>query len=323
MSRGYTRSFWWMDPSSIFSSLSVVTYSIEVHWSFGSEALSTAASVEEHEDAQYAACLFRYERKYAVLMRSHSNFACIDDKHRKLVNHGCSSGLCGTRTTSYCPFWDAVTSSRPQFYLVSYLLWFCCDIPDEVSGSWYTGDVMVIFKEGAFESSSPLRHSTELAKIELKTCQFFSSIWMVALTIEWHTSVKLALIVLFRKLDLDYLCAVRTAPYHSYRNPVERIMSILNLGLQAVGLARKSMPADMEAEASKCNNLKALRTVAERNKGFCEASLDSISPVKILLMDIARRLELKGCKFSLFTAAGDDELDELWTACITSYWQRV
>ena len=35
---------------------------------------------KEHEDAHYAACLFRYEREYAVLMRSHSNFACIDDK---------------------------------------------------------------------------------------------------------------------------------------------------------------------------------------------------------------------------------------------------
>ena len=72
-----------------------------------------------------------------------------------------------------------------------------------------------------------------------------------------YISVKLALIVLFRKRDLDYLCAVRTAPYHSYKNPVER-MSTLNLGLQAVALAQKSMPADMEAEASKCNNLKAL-----------------------------------------------------------------
>ena len=39
-----------------------------------------------------------------------------------------------------------------------------CDIPDEVSGSWYTGDVMVLFKEGSFEPSSPLCHSTELAK---------------------------------------------------------------------------------------------------------------------------------------------------------------
>ncbi len=54
-------------------------------------------------------------------------------------------------------------------------------------------------------------------------------------------SVKCTLIALFRKLDLDYLCAARTAPYHSYRNPVERIMSIINLGLQSVGLARRQL----------------------------------------------------------------------------------
>ena len=40
-----------------------------------------------------------------------------------------------------------------------------CDIPDEVSGSWYTGDVMVMFREGAFEPSSPVRHSSELGNI--------------------------------------------------------------------------------------------------------------------------------------------------------------
>ena len=117
---------------------------------------------------------------------------------------------------------------------------------------------MLSKKEGAFKPSSPLSHSTELAKIvddRAQDKQFFSSIWIVALTIEWCTyiSVKLALIVLFRKLDLDYLCAVRTAPYHSYRNAVERITSILNLGLQAVATARKSMLADMKAEISKCN----------------------------------------------------------------------
>jgi hypothetical protein len=40
-----------------------------------------------------------------------------------------------------------------------------CDILDEVSGSWYTGALIVMFKEGAFELSSPIRHSTELANV--------------------------------------------------------------------------------------------------------------------------------------------------------------
>ena len=44
-----------------------------------------------------------------------------------------------------------------------------------------------------------------------------------------YISVQISLICLFKKLDLDYLCACRTAPYHSWRNPVERIMSVIIL----------------------------------------------------------------------------------------------
>ena len=37
---------------------------------------------KQHEDSHYAACLFRYEREYALLVRDHAIFVCIDDKHR-------------------------------------------------------------------------------------------------------------------------------------------------------------------------------------------------------------------------------------------------
>jgi hypothetical protein len=46
-------------------------------------------------------------------------------------------------------------------------------------------------------------------------------------------SVQVALIALFRSLQLDYLLAARTCPGHSFRNPVETWKAILNL---AVGL---------------------------------------------------------------------------------------
>ena len=39
------------------------------------------------------------------------------------------------------------------------------DIPTEISGSWYVGQVFVLFKVGAFEPSSPVRHATELFSI--------------------------------------------------------------------------------------------------------------------------------------------------------------
>lgn len=88
-------------------------------------------------------------------------------------------------------------------------------------------------KEAAFEASSPLRHATELYSV-LKHEQEGRPILFLytdggpdhRLT---YLSVQLSLVALFRNLDLDFLCAARTAPYHSWRNPVERIMSILNM----------------------------------------------------------------------------------------------
>ncbi len=46
-----------------------------------------------------------------------------------------------------------------------------------------------------------------------------------------YLSVQISLICLFFTLDLDMLVAARTAPHHSFRNPVERIVSLLNIGL--------------------------------------------------------------------------------------------
>ena len=56
-----------------------------------------------------------------------------------------------------------------------------------------------------------------------------------------HTSVRLGLLALFLDLDLDTMVVMRTAPTQSWANPVERVMSALNLGLQGVALARCEM----------------------------------------------------------------------------------
>ena len=53
-----------------------------------------------------------------------------------------------------------------------------------------------------------------------------------------YASVQQSLLALFIQLNLDFLCAVRTPPHNSWKNPAERIMSILNLALQGVGIAR-------------------------------------------------------------------------------------
>ena len=73
-----------------------------------------------------------------------------------------------------------------------------------------------------------------------------------------YVSTQLSLIALFLNLDLDLLCAAWTVPNQSWRNPVERIMSIVNLGLQSVGIMRKEIPAEAEKVLKNCNSIKQI-----------------------------------------------------------------
>ena len=50
------------------------------------------------------------------------------------------------------------------FSIVSSVL-LVVDIPDEISGSWYTGQVFVGLKDAVFEQSSLIRHMTELHEV--------------------------------------------------------------------------------------------------------------------------------------------------------------
>lgn len=61
-----------------------------------------------------------------------------------------------------------------------------------------------------------------------------------------YMSVKLSIIALFLEMDLDCVIALRTAPSNSWANPVERIMSIVNMGLQGVGVMRRKGNEDFE-----------------------------------------------------------------------------
>ena len=265
---------------------------------------------KQHEDSHYAVCIYRYERECAVFMKDHAIFVSIDDKHRVKIgepNFPVASAERGRQVL--VPSGSQLLAGDHDFTKFSVIpsVVLLTEIPEEFSGSWYSGQVFVMLKEGAFEPSSPARHSMELGAIIEQRAPNRQVLFIYSddgpdhrLT---YLSVKVALIV---KLNLG--------PYHSYRNSVEHIMSILNLGLQAVALARQQMPDEMETEAARCNSLKTLRKVAERRPEFRSACLDSVAPAKVLLTDIVRRLELKEKKFEVFTAATQEELDAFWTS---------
>jgi len=76
-----------------------------------------------------------------------------------------------------------------------------------------------------------------------------------------YVSVQLSLVALYLNLDLDFLTACRTAPNHSMKNPVERLMVIINLDFQSVGVMRSKLSDEFEQKIQNCNSLKELRTV--------------------------------------------------------------
>jgi len=117
------------------------------------------------------------------------------------------------------------------------------EIPESINGSFYHGQVCVGIKDNVFEASSTYRHTTELNN--LSTMQNDLNPVLPLYTDDGpdhrvnFLSVQLSYIALFLTCDLDYLVAVRTPPYNSWKYPAERIMSELNLALQAVGVMRQ------------------------------------------------------------------------------------
>jgi len=47
-------------------------------------------------------------------------------------------------------------------------------------------------------------------------------------------------------LNLDVLVVCRAAPHNSWKNPVEQIMTVINLGLQCVGMMRQEGSSEFE-----------------------------------------------------------------------------
>ena len=168
---------------------------------------------------------------------------------------------------------------------------FVTDIPESVESSWYTGKALVGLKEAIFEPSSPSRHNSAEFYDVLTTQDLQMKPVMFMYTDSGpdhrltYLSVQMSLTSLFLELDLDLLCASCTAPFHSWRNPVERIMSILNLGLQSIGLMRKQVEGRLESTISKCNNMKQLRAAAQKNQ-----SLSMKSWIACLLWKLSLRM---------------------------------
>lgn len=80
------------------------------------------------------------------------------------------------------------------------------------------------------------------------------------------------------------LVAVRTPPMNSWKNPPERIMSILNLALQSVGLMRKEQSENFKKKVKSISSISQLRDLASQSIEYKQEMMDSIEPVKVCFL---------------------------------------
>ena len=259
-----------------------------------------------HPDSHYCAAIFRYMRDFALRYRSISMFVCLDDKHRCQVGEPGFPVIVSSNDTfavgdhDFCKF-----SVIPSVALM-------IEIPETAEGSWYNGQVFVGIKDAVFQASSPIRHATELYQCIVPYIEDRHLLFVYTdggpdhrLT---YVSVQLSLIALFLKLNLDVLVAARTVPSHSWANPVER-MSILNLGLQCIGVMREKNEEKFEKKIDRCNSLKEIRHSCSDYKSEVA---NSLKPPKELIASIVVRLELKEKKFKVFESASEEEIEEFF-----------
>jgi len=264
----------------------------------------------------YALAVFRYQREFSIRYREYCTFVSMDDKHTIKVGEpeyrvaGVERGKQVLVTSSKKL---AVADHDFTKFSLTPSVSFIITIPDSILGSFYTGRVFVGLKENAFQPSFPICHIAELEGVVLHTVNDDHPLLLLytdggpdhQLT---YATVQISLISIFLAL---VLCAVHTPPYHSWKNPAERIMSILNIGLQSVGVMRQKRQSFEEA-LKQCNNLMSIHGFGEENPTLEEEVLDAVAPMKALLQGIFIRLHLADHRFETFEAATKLAMEELW-----------
>ena len=129
-----------------------------------------------------------------------------------------------------------------------------------------------------------------------------------------YVSVQISLTALYLHHDLDYLCVARAAPCHSWRNPVEWVMS-LNLGLHCVGPMRKEMPTQYETAIKNCNSMAEIWIAAQ------VLHLLMLCQIVCLLaqcfsMTSSHDWSWYVSQYNTFFAASDADIKEFWSAVL-------
>jgi len=276
---------------------------------------------KSNDDAHYCAALFRYLREFCIQYNQWTCLISADDKHKVLIGEDIAVSTGVRNRRSIVTQNNTLAAADHDFTKLSLTpsITFFITIPDDISGSFYEGQVFVSYKDTIFEPSTAIRHSAEF--LNALNVQYAPQMMPPILCLYTdggpdhrcsYGSVQIALISLFLRGNFDLLIAVRTAPNHSWTNPAERIMSTLNLGLQGVALKRDSMSPESEALFDTANTLDDIRKKAQESNELETELKGSITGIKEILMNRTERLKLKENKFKCHNPANKEKIDELF-----------
>ena len=119
---------------------------------------------QNHEDCHYAAAVFRYMREYSVKIHDYCIFVFLDDKHCAKIGEPEFPLATAERGRKVLlkngVYYQVGNHDRTRLSIIP-SVFLIIAIPDDITGSWYDGQVAVTLKDAVFESSSPIWHAAE------------------------------------------------------------------------------------------------------------------------------------------------------------------
>ena len=269
-----------------------------------------------HQDDHYCAALFKYLKSKAITEKENVMVFCCDDKAKVHVGEPTTPISTGVRgRKSIAPLSTTLEALDHDMHKSSLTpnVVLKCDIPDTLDNSFVRGNVYYTVSDSVFQSSSPFRHGVMLKNI---VSNFPDMPPVLMKYTDGGTdqrnnleAVKIATICLFKELDLDHVITARCAPGHSFVNPAERIMSILNIALQNCATERSPCEdPSIEAQFKKCHSMADVRKLHSEHAEIKDAWLVSMKNVQEMISERFSRLELKDKAFQNVDTITDDEI---------------
>ena len=273
----------------------------------------------EHVDQHYVAAQFKYLREKAIELKGNCLLFFCDDKSKVPIGEPglpVSTGVRGKKTLAPSDITMAAMDHDNTKASLTPSVYLQCDIPDSIGETFLRGKVYTVVNDSVFQGSNPFRHAqTMLNLVRLNEEHRVPILFKFT---DGGTDqrnnlqlVQLASICIFKELNLDMFITARCAPGQSWTNPAERIMSILNIGLQNCATERKRVDENNEAAIKKCGSMAELREAVKKTPTIKEAWADSVKHVQDTFSGRFKRLALKEEPFTVLDPVKDEEIDNI------------